>query len=682
MALEIFYSYAHVDADEVLRNELEKHLSLLRRSGYIVSWHDRRIGAGDEWRAQIDAHARSAHIILLLISSDFVASDYCYDVEMALALERHARHEAIVIPIILRPTDWSGAPFAHLQALPRDAKAVTTWSNRDEAFTNIAQGIRDVVTRFGAPAPVTATGHSALVDKKVPKSRVLDAAIPSHIVKGEPTELQVLIRLPESVGLKGVLLEDDEAEAKPEDVRSTKFGVTFPIGADGRAEQLKIRVNLKSPDFNPPEQAANLFVPPDADSRVLSFVLTATRTGLLRMWVELQWEDASQGQRRLVTQCVAQASDVPKGAERHVVRIPLEVGAGNATPQGPPANASKTTDHYHGASDFLTGTIKRPFEPSGEDASTERARRTADDEHTHGMAGRGRRAVDEHMAVERERAEREHARRTAAEHRDLERKRVERTADECVAAKSEGAPRVVVKNSETPPRPALSAKVQQRSNLSAIVIALISAIPIVLGSYWQWVYKPAHLSDSNVRVTYSGQVLNARTKEFVSDARVTVNLESGRAPLEGFTDSKGGFTFNLGETKKGTLGKVYVHADNFGVLEKNFVVEDSTAHDEFRLEPLQNSPLPPKSTQTMIAGRVIENATNVGVGQASISLAGRPETYLTDDNGNFRINVVAPFPKDGVRLQVKKAGCSTVDEVVRPPAENLMLELHCTHTAG
>jgi TIR domain len=99
MPLEIFYSYAHVDADEALRNEMEKHLSLLKRSGYIVSWHDRRIGAGDDWRAQIDAHARSAHIILLLISSDFVASDYCYDVEMALALERHAGMRRLSFPL-------------------------------------------------------------------------------------------------------------------------------------------------------------------------------------------------------------------------------------------------------------------------------------------------------------------------------------------------------------------------------------------------------------------------------------------------------------------------------------------------------------------------------------------------------------------------------------------------------
>jgi|SRR6266566_9945595 len=132
MSLEVFYSYAH--EDEALRNELDKHLSLLQRNGLIVGWHDRRLEAGDEWRDQIDAHAHSAHIILLLISPDFLASDYCYDVEMKLALHRHSKRDAIVIPVILRPVDWSAAPFAHLQALPRDGKAVTTWSNRDEAL--------------------------------------------------------------------------------------------------------------------------------------------------------------------------------------------------------------------------------------------------------------------------------------------------------------------------------------------------------------------------------------------------------------------------------------------------------------------------------------------------------------------------------------------------------------------
>src|SRR5215467_2109963 len=146
MSVELFYSYAH--EDESFRDEIEKHLSILKRNGLIVAWHDRRIGAGDEWRNQIDAHARSADIILLLISPDFLASDYCYNIEMKLALERHATGAAVVVPIILRPVDWSDAPFAELQALPRDGRAVTTWSNRDEAFAGVAQGIHAIVTTF------------------------------------------------------------------------------------------------------------------------------------------------------------------------------------------------------------------------------------------------------------------------------------------------------------------------------------------------------------------------------------------------------------------------------------------------------------------------------------------------------------------------------------------------------
>jgi len=324
MPLEVFYSYAH--EDEALRDEVEKHLSLLKRNGLIVGWHDRGIGAGDEWRDQIDAHARSAHIILLLISPDFLASDYCYDVEMKLALERHARREARVVPIILRPVDWLGAPFSHLQALPRDGKAVTTWPNRDEAFANIAQGIRAIVSGFRAGQPDT-IGLTPPVPKNVPKPRVLDAAVPSHIVKGQPTELQVLIRLPESRGLKGILLEDEAAEARPEDVLSKDFKVTFPLGPDGSPEALKVSVRLTSPDFDPPAQTKVFLVPPDEDSELVSFLLTPLRAGKLKVLVELQWEEALRGSRRLLTECVAEAASLPQ-IQTHVVRMPLEVAPG------------------------------------------------------------------------------------------------------------------------------------------------------------------------------------------------------------------------------------------------------------------------------------------------------------------------------------------------------------------
>jgi hypothetical protein len=140
---EIFMAYAH--EDERLRDQLEKHLALLKRQGLITAWHDRKIFAGIEWASEIDAHLNSADIILFLVSAEFLASDYCYDIEMKRALERHSSGEARVIPIILRPCDWGGAPFAKLQALPKDARPITSWANRAEAFTDVARGIKSVI---------------------------------------------------------------------------------------------------------------------------------------------------------------------------------------------------------------------------------------------------------------------------------------------------------------------------------------------------------------------------------------------------------------------------------------------------------------------------------------------------------------------------------------------------------
>lgn len=138
--IPLFYSYAH--RDEPLRGQLESHLSLLKRRGFISSWSDRGIGAGTEWKEQIDQHIELAQIILLLVSADFLASEYCYDVEMTRAMERHEKKEVRVIPLILRPCDWSDAPFGTLQALPTGAKPVTTWSNQDEAWLDVVRGIR------------------------------------------------------------------------------------------------------------------------------------------------------------------------------------------------------------------------------------------------------------------------------------------------------------------------------------------------------------------------------------------------------------------------------------------------------------------------------------------------------------------------------------------------------------
>lgn len=144
--MKLFFSYSH--KDEKLRNELAKRLALLKRTGLITDWYDRDIDAGAEWAREIDTHLNHADIILLLVSPDFIASDYCYNLEMMRALERHQAWEASVIPIILRPVSWKETPFGKLQALPEGGKAVTTWSNRDEAFLHITEGIRKVVEKL------------------------------------------------------------------------------------------------------------------------------------------------------------------------------------------------------------------------------------------------------------------------------------------------------------------------------------------------------------------------------------------------------------------------------------------------------------------------------------------------------------------------------------------------------
>ena len=142
-AVRLFYSYTR--KDETLRNELETHLKILERRQLIAPWHDRKIMPGEEWEDKIDENLECADIILLLISADFVASDYCWGKEMKRAMERHDAGEATVVPIILRDVKWKRTPFAKLQILPKDAKPVMKWVDRDSAWKDVSDGIERVV---------------------------------------------------------------------------------------------------------------------------------------------------------------------------------------------------------------------------------------------------------------------------------------------------------------------------------------------------------------------------------------------------------------------------------------------------------------------------------------------------------------------------------------------------------
>jgi TIR domain len=141
--ISLFYSYSHKDED--LRRKLETHLAALRRSGLIAEWHDRKLEPGDAWKDEIDRHLMSADIMLLLVSADFIDSDYCWGEEMTKALARDAREEARVIPVILRYCRWQSTPLSRLQAVPKDAKPIKSWLDEDEAFDDVVAAIERAV---------------------------------------------------------------------------------------------------------------------------------------------------------------------------------------------------------------------------------------------------------------------------------------------------------------------------------------------------------------------------------------------------------------------------------------------------------------------------------------------------------------------------------------------------------
>jgi hypothetical protein len=157
MPAEIFIAYSR--ADESMKDALLSHLSPLRRSGLIAEWHDRLIKPGTDWQNEIDSNLNSCEIFIPLISSDFIASDYCYGIEMHRGMERAARGEAQVIPVILRPCLWSSLPFGSLQVLPKDGKPVVSWPSADEAYADVAKALHALLT-LGATKPLSTGGSN------------------------------------------------------------------------------------------------------------------------------------------------------------------------------------------------------------------------------------------------------------------------------------------------------------------------------------------------------------------------------------------------------------------------------------------------------------------------------------------------------------------------------------------
>src|SRR5262249_10187360 len=146
--LKLFYSFA--DEDEEFRRALETHLAMLKWQGMIADWHHRKISAGASLQEEVDEQIEAADIVLFLISSDFLASEYCYGVEMARAIARHEQGKARLIPVLVRAADWEDSPVGRLAPLPANRVPVKSAPDPDKAWTEVAKGVRQLVEEISA----------------------------------------------------------------------------------------------------------------------------------------------------------------------------------------------------------------------------------------------------------------------------------------------------------------------------------------------------------------------------------------------------------------------------------------------------------------------------------------------------------------------------------------------------
>jgi len=279
--VNVFLSYSH--KDETLKEQMDAHLSALKRSGAIETWNDRKIVPGDEWEKEIDKRLTEADVILLLISSDFLASDFCYRIETLNALERHGRGTAVVIPVVLRDVDFRGLPIASLQMLPRDAVPVTSsrWGSQDEAFKDVAEGVRKSIESLQEQRLIS---HDEVSRPQVRfESRHLDAAIAGEIPVGSTREVLVLVRANDSTGLVGILPEalssGSFSTPTASEVRSAPFQARYVISPQGALESPPHRLSIDAPDLLVSDSDKRFLLELGQDSARFTFLVTAQRPG-------------------------------------------------------------------------------------------------------------------------------------------------------------------------------------------------------------------------------------------------------------------------------------------------------------------------------------------------------------------------------------------------------------------
>ena len=276
MSVEIFCCYAR--KDQPLLKELIAHLMPLQREGLITIWADIDINAGMEWEREIEKHLNTAQIILLLVSSDFMNSEYCYSKEMQKAKERHERGDAVVIPIILRHVDWQSV-LGRFQALPERGLPVTSheWHSTDKAFFNVAEGVRDVVTRLNSKSLANLTSrHLNSTEELVTEHLLEPNALPY------PTTQPSSVRGIEGIGNMGIQADPPDSfqgiiELGQNEETHDLINFKRPILVTAAIDCIMLLLSFILVPFSIVPQIA---IP----GAVVIFIMSLIQTGLLEQW--------------------------------------------------------------------------------------------------------------------------------------------------------------------------------------------------------------------------------------------------------------------------------------------------------------------------------------------------------------------------------------------------------------
>ncbi len=316
----IFISYSHQDA--IWLDHLQTMLAPLTRTRALSLWSDEDIRAGALWRDEIGKALSAAKAAVLLVSPNFLASDFIVNQELPPLLMAAREKGLTILWIAVSDSMYRETAISEYQALndPANPLDSLTPSALNRELVKIAEQIKEVVNaaeaHADAPTPPPVRG------KPMQQERALDAALPKRVQVGKSAELLVMIRRSDSPGLRAVVEVEADSRFAKEDVRCKPFPLEFPVSFSGQAQPVDVVVSVNSPDFDPPSQSRKLRIPPDGDTEVCSFLMTPRSAGELLLNIEVLKDDIHRASKTLRTE--AQPSGVPVAPAGYVlVSIPL-----------------------------------------------------------------------------------------------------------------------------------------------------------------------------------------------------------------------------------------------------------------------------------------------------------------------------------------------------------------------